>query len=252
MGLWRRDPEEGPDKSLPARHQELLETIERGGQTHRSEETTSATTLADTLPPAVPPRPLTGSALDSLKSFSLISPSDRLSIDPSWRILFGFTSASIVGFALGASYGGTTSGYRFRAENAHRLPKSQKGWFFYHKTKNYHVAVGAAKEGIKMGLRLGFWTGAFLIAEVAVDGLRAPEGKDALGSVVAAAGTAGAWSVWNRLSIHTWARTTKVGIVAGLGYGLAQDALGAARGRDIGYVNYLSRRLGRSETEPTE
>lgn len=64
------------------------------------------------------------------------------------------------------------SGLRFRAENAHRLPSSQVGWYLYHKSKNYHVLLGGVKEGVKMGFRLGFWVGGFFFMEEAVDRLR--------------------------------------------------------------------------------
>ena len=43
----------------------------------------------------------------------------------------------------------------------------------------------------------------------------------------------------DRFPLPTAARTSKVGLIAGLSYGLVQDALGLARGRQLGYVNVL-------------
>lgn len=45
------------------------------------------------------------------------------------------------------------------------------------------------------------------------------------------------------LPLNTAARTIRTGLYGGLVFGLAQDALGLARGRRLGYVDYL---LGRS------
>ena len=44
------------------------------------------------------------------------------------------------------------------------------------------------------------------------------------------------------------ARTTKTALLAGLVYGGLQDAVGAARGRRIGYIDYLKRQFRAEET----
>jgi len=54
-----------------------------------------------------------------------------------------------VGLALGAYRGGRMASLRFLAENAHRAPKTVKGWYFYNKTKNYRMMYGGLKEGAK-------------------------------------------------------------------------------------------------------
>ncbi|TKY87084.1 hypothetical protein EX895_003761 [Sporisorium graminicola] len=72
-------------------------------------------------------------------------------------------------FGLGLVSGVLTSGKRaglvFMAENAHRLPDTVQGWYFYSKTKNYKVLLGAAKGGLRQGARLGIWTTGFCFAE---------------------------------------------------------------------------------------
>ena len=46
----------------------------------------------------------------------------------------------------------------------------------------------------------------------------------------------------DRFPLPTVARTSKVGLIGALSYGLVQDALGLARGRRLGYVDFV---LGR-------
>ena len=53
------------------------------------------------------------------------------------------------GMALGVYRGGRMASLRFLAENAHRAPKTVKGWYFYSKTKNYRMMYGGLKEGAK-------------------------------------------------------------------------------------------------------
>lgn len=50
-------------------------------------------------------------------------------------------------------------------------------------------------------------------------------------------------SIPDILPLDTAARTIRTGLYGGLAFGLAQDALGLARGRRLGYVDFL---LGRS------
>jgi hypothetical protein len=180
-------------------------------------------------------------------------PTERLSLDPSTRGALGFGSAFFVGSALGLSHGGQTAGLRFRAENAHRLPTSQKGWYFYHKSKNYHTLLGGVKEGARMGAKLGFWVAAFMTMEEAVDEWRGGgKNRDFLSTVAAGLTTSGAFSLWNQFPMTTAARTAKTGLRIGLGYGLLQDAFSLLQGRKIGYVEFIKRFLPgeRGDTDP--
>ena len=57
-----------------------------------------------------------------------------------------------LGCAIGIMRGGRTASLRFLAENAHRPPKTVQGWYFYKKTKNYRVMLGALKgAGVEAG-----------------------------------------------------------------------------------------------------
>ncbi|GAB7363250.1 hypothetical protein MBLNU230_g3532t1 [Neophaeotheca triangularis] len=213
----------------------------------------------------------------------------RLSLPLPMRLPVTTLLASVSGFSLGALHGGTTTSLRFRAENAHRLPDTQTGWYLYHKSKNYHVALGSLYEGCKMGFRLAAIAGLYVGMEEGVDraraaaarvwrkdvkGLREGEEIDELGnmvlrpvalgageremdgnrdfvsSVFAGLGTAGVFSAWNRFPVPTAARLARMGAKVGLGFGLLQDALGYARGRKLGYVESVKRTvMGRGKVE---
>ncbi|KAF2221261.1 hypothetical protein BDZ85DRAFT_239454 [Elsinoe ampelina] len=165
---------------------------------------------------------------------------DRLSLPFPARLSLSFICSSFTGLGLGSYYGAQSAGLRFRAENAHRLPTSEVGWFLYHKSKNYHAMLGGVKEGIRMGAKLGIWGGLFFwMEEVWVQ-------RDFLSTTVAALGTAGAFSAWNRFSLPTAARAARMGLKVGLAFGLLQDFLGYFRGRRLGYVEFIKRRFSRS------
>jgi hypothetical protein len=165
---------------------------------------------------------------------------ERLSLSYEARLELAVSGAAFIGGCMGLSHGGRIAGLRFRAENAHRLPTSEKGWYFYHKSKNYHTLVGGTKEAIKMGAKLGIGVGAFVTMEEAVDQWRgAGKRKDFLSSMTAGLGTSGLFSLWSRFPLTTAARTAKTGLWIGLGYGLLQDAFSMLQGRRLGYVEFF-------------
>ena len=194
----------------------------------------------------------------------------RLSLMTPIRLPVFFALSSLAGFGLGLAHGANETGLRFRAENAHRLPTTQTGWYLYHKSKNYVAMLGGIKEGFRMAGRLGVWTLVFAGCEESVDRARfaaarfwtgrvrgmaglgldedeAPEvksSKDFVSTVCAGLGTAGLFSAWNRFPLATAARTAKMGAKAGLAFGLLQDAASFMRGRRLGYVEFVKRRLG--------
>ena len=188
---------------------------------------------------------------------------ERLSMPLQLRLPVYLLVSGFAGFVLGLSHGGTEYGMRFRAENAHRLPTTQAGWFLYHKSKNYHMMLGGIKEGLKMSARVAFWTGLFVGAEEGIDraragvvrhwrGLRGAEGeekamagnRDCVSTMLAGLGTAGVFSAWNRFPVPTAARVAKMGAKAGLAFGVVQDAVGLVRGRRLGYVEFVKRQAG--------
>ena len=117
----------------------------------------------------------------------------RLGIHDTARI--GYTSfiAICTGALLGVAHGTRTEALRFRAENAHRLPTTTKGWYLYHKSKNYAVMWNGIKEGARLGGKLGFWVALFFFAEMQVD-RRWNKRKDFRSTMVTGVVTALAWS----------------------------------------------------------
>lgn len=67
------------------------------------------------------------------------------------RFLHVPTTAFVVGSAIGMMRGGRVASLRFLAENAHRPPTTVQGWYFYKKTKNYKVMLGALKGAGREG-----------------------------------------------------------------------------------------------------
>lgn len=122
----------------------------------------------------------------------------RLSLPTPIRISLATASSFALGLGLGLSHGSRTAGLRFRAENSHRLPKTPTGWYLYHKSKNYHMALEGVKEGLKMGLRLSAWVAAFFYIEDCWDEVRGQ--KDFVNTVMASLSVAGGFSLWSVLS----------------------------------------------------
>ncbi len=106
-----------------------------------------------------------------------------------------------------------------------------------------------------MGAKVSFWTAGFFSIEEMFDRYRGT--KDFINTVIASLSVAGGFSLWSKSSppstpqwrliptdrfpLTTAARTAKTGLAIGLAYGLAQDAIGAAKGRRLGYVDFVLR-----------
>ncbi|CAM1504871.1 Fc.00g024620.m01.CDS01 [Cosmosporella sp. VM-42] len=121
-------------------------------------------------------------------------PHPRLSLPTPTRLLLGSLSSSLVGFSLGATQGGQMAQLRFRAEHAHKMPDTTTGWYFYHKSKNYHAMQGGIREGFRMGLKTGLWTFVALSLESTVDRYRGA--SDMFSTTIATLTVAGAFSLW--------------------------------------------------------
>lgn len=159
-------------------------------------------------------------------------------------------------FGLGLVSGVLTSGKRaglvFMAENAHRLPDTVQGWYFYSKTKNYKVLLGAAKGGLKQGARLGVWTTGFCLAERLAELTRAGvreqfastererEGVKVLGhwtdGALAGMATAAAATALYRLPRPSAVRVFQLGLLAGGSTGGIRDLQERLVHREIGGV----------------
>ena len=117
------------------------------------------------------------------------------------RVLLGSVAATFVGFSLGATQGGQMAELRFRAEHAHKMPDTTAGWYFYHKSKNYHAMFGGISEGIRMGAKTGFWSFMALALESTVDRCRGA--SDMFSTTVATLTVAGTFSLWRKWSVSS-------------------------------------------------
>ena len=163
---------------------------------------------------------------------------DRLSLPPGDRLILLTTSCSFVTFFLGALNGGKKTSYQFLAENAHRLPRTHQGWYFYHKTKNYRVMQGGIQAGFKYAGKTLLWTTLFAGTEAVLDGVRGQ--VDFLNTTVSACATALGFSRYNSFSKQLTRRTVRMAGVTGLSLGLLQDALIYAKGGSVWYYNVLA------------
>ncbi|KAF2440036.1 hypothetical protein P171DRAFT_117223 [Karstenula rhodostoma CBS 690.94] len=218
--------------------------------------------MATTHPDADLPNGTNTSASTSPPPSTAHSP-HRLGMPFDRRLLLATFTSFSCGSMLGYLNTSRLASLRFRAENAHRLPISQPGWYLYHKSKNYYKLKYGITAGLRSGVYLAAWTSIFFLVEESIDVFRGTwragrtfgemegiseldiekvdtgveKSRDFLSSVVAGMVTGGLWSAWNKFPVLTAARTIRMGLFAGLGYGVFQDGLTWARGKTGGVVN---------------
>ncbi|RMJ23809.1 hypothetical protein PHISP_05330 [Aspergillus sp. HF37] len=171
------------------------------------------------------------------KLFDSDSP-PRIGIEIRQRLPTTTIGSFSAGMAIGSAHGTKMAAYRFRAENAHRFPTSSKGWYQYHRNKNYAVIVGGVREGVKLGLKVGAAAMAFCLFEETADHVR-NDRRDFLSTVTAGLSLSGIYSMLARHDVYTAARTTRFGLKFGLFYGLLQDAFESFKGNRPAYINFL-------------
>ncbi|PVH93467.1 hypothetical protein DM02DRAFT_619266 [Periconia macrospinosa] len=212
--------------------------------------------------PAEPPSD-TPVSTSSPSSTSPTHSPHRLSLPFDRRLLLASFASFSCGTFLGYLNTSRMAALRFRAENAHRLPSTQPGWYLYHKSKSYYKFQQGIPAALRSGAYLSLWTGIFFVIEESMDVFRGTwragrtfsemEGvselevnrmdkeiecsRDYLSSTIAGMVTGGLWSATNKFPMVTAARTIRIGLLAGLGYGVTQDALTWARGKTGGIVN---------------
>jgi hypothetical protein len=177
-------------------------------------------------------------------------PNERLGMHPILRAPAVMLTSFGCGFILGSTHGSTKGANRYRAENAHRLPTTQTGWFLYQKSKNYHAMFGGVKEGTKLGSTCMGWASLFMITEEMVDLSRtrllarrgddvATGQRDAGSTIIAAMSVAGIYS-WKRgLDHFATVHIARIALKYSIMYGLAQDVAATVRGSPPGYIAWL-------------
>ncbi|KZS97775.1 hypothetical protein SISNIDRAFT_481665 [Sistotremastrum niveocremeum HHB9708] len=131
------------------------------------------------------------------------------------------------GFLIGVRRGGRAASLRFLAENAHRAPTTVQGWYFYKKTKNYRVMLGALRGGGIDGLKVGAMGTTFALLE---EGAKRIEAIRPGREIVAGVGTAAVVGAVYRLG---WQNMRRVG-VAGLLTGATMSGLRWAGEQAVG------------------
>lgn len=162
-------------------------------------------------------------------NMSMSEPHPRLSISTPSRLVLGSVSSGIVGLTLGAMQGGQMAQLRFRAEHAHKMPDTTTGWYFYHKSKNYHAMQGGIREGFRMGAKTGFWSFVALGLESTVDRYRGS--SDMFSTIVATLSVAGAFSLWRECSTPHPRRTPHP--PSGSPHDVCRGTVGALSGHDV-------------------
>ncbi|TFY83935.1 hypothetical protein EWM64_g51 [Hericium alpestre] len=119
--------------------------------------------------------------------------------------------AMALGTAIGLVRGSRAAGLRFLAENAHRPPKTVKGWYFYNKTKNYKMILaglsGAGSDGARLGITALGWV-------TFEEGLKRM-GWENVSEIGAGLGTAALFAGVYRLPLKAAYRTGVLGLLIG-------------------------------------
>lgn len=152
------------------------------------------------------------------------------------RLRFVAASGAFVGAGLGFYAGIKQASMRYLTENAHRLPKTVGGWYFYHKKKNYVMIMGGLRGAVLLAARYSAAVAAFFAAEALFDKVRRT--RDLFSTAAAAAAGAWGYGAYRHMSTVQTVGYVRRGAVVGLGLGLVQDAMVHARG---GHVWYLTR-----------
>ncbi|KAJ8585306.1 hypothetical protein M405DRAFT_414964 [Rhizopogon salebrosus TDB-379] len=131
-------------------------------------------------------------------------------------------SAAFIGVFIGAVRGSRLASLRFLAENAHRPPKTIRGWYLYNKTKNYRRMAAGLKSGGKDATKLGVTAFVWVGIEDVLERCGPPwvDVKE-LGAGV---GTAGVFSIVYRLPWRTGSRALLLGSLIGGGMGFLRWA----------------------------
>jgi hypothetical protein len=123
----------------------------------------------------------------------------RAGLNPKPRLILMTSIGSFWGFSMGAFLGARQSGLQYLAENAHKLPTTVQGWYFYHKTKNYRMMLGGVKKGIRFAGKTGGLCLLYGALEASLDDVRGE--ADVMNSVTAGIATGTIFSALSKLGL---------------------------------------------------
>ncbi|KAJ1678985.1 hypothetical protein EV182_002962 [Spiromyces aspiralis] len=161
----------------------------------------------------------------------------RIHLRPADRLVVVTANAAFWGFLVGAYLGGRQSAFQYLAERAHRLPTTVQGWYYYHKWKNYRVAIGAFKRGSYYAARISSVCIAYEGLEMIADYSQSE--VNALSSFIAGTGTGVLASLWARLPRSSAKRAITSGALVGCAIGLTQDLAHWQQGRPPRYLKCI-------------
>ncbi|CDO71317.1 hypothetical protein BN946_scf184908.g74 [Trametes cinnabarina] len=136
-------------------------------------------------------------------------PAVRITIPERYYLLPG--AAILVGTTIGLFRGSRTASLRFLAENAHRPPRTVRGWYLYNKTKNYRVLLGGLKGAGADATKLGLTAAGWVMLEEGCTRL----GLDDAREVAAGLGTGALFGAVYGLPWAAIRRTTGLGLLIG-------------------------------------
>ncbi|KAM9909218.1 hypothetical protein OXX69_005633 [Metschnikowia pulcherrima] len=162
----------------------------------------------------------------------------RLHLYPRERLQTVAVVASMVGGAQGFFSGVKMSSLRYLTENAHRLPRTVGGWYFYHKKKNYIMLLSGFKNAATLAVKYSLGVSAFLGLEAGLDYAR--NSTDFFNTTVVGAVFSYAYGSSKHMTRVQKCNYVKKGSLLALCYGLAQDAMIYSRGGHVWYTKYAA------------
>lgn len=168
------------------------------------------------------------------REWSDVNAGHRLNLAPGLRIAAAGMVGGSVGLAGGLYRGWARASLRYLAENAHRMPTTKGGWYFYHKRKNYVVLQGGLATGLVRGAKYGAVSAGFFALEAYIDQIR---GTIDFFSTMASAGTVGvAYGLMSGLMFKQALRSSKQFLAFGTMAGLMEDFIRYKRGYEVWYL----------------
>ncbi|KAJ3138845.1 hypothetical protein HDU90_000750 [Geranomyces variabilis] len=149
-----------------------------------------------------------------------------------WSTHLGLAGA-LGGFVSSFYLAGRTRSFQFLAENAHRLPKTVAGWYFYHRYKNYEIAHAGFVGGMKGAARFGAICAGFGVAEALVE--KAIGRESWVATVGAGLLTAGTFSLASGLTRQYAKYALLFGAGASLLIGALEDGYAWQTGESVKY-----------------
>ncbi|KAJ3183756.1 hypothetical protein HDU87_005872 [Geranomyces variabilis] len=192
----------------------------------------SLSSAATTLPPSLACLPHLPAYLFARHGIARADARALLTPEVLWSTHLGLAGA-LGGFVSSFYLAGRTRSFQFLAENAHRLPKTVAGWYFYHRYKNYEIAHAGFVGGMKGAARFGAICAGFGAAEALVESAIGRESWVA--TVGAGLLTTGAFSLTSGLTRQYAKYALLFGAGASLLIGALEDGYAWQTGQSVKY-----------------